>query len=242
MEPWFDTHVHLDRYNEREREVLLQRAREAETAVIAVAADIESSRAVTALEGPLGCAVGVHPTAGPAPFVAALRELVEDPRVVAIGECGFDAAAPWEGQDERFAAQYELARDYGLAVVLHIDGEGAWERFLDHARAIEGLPVVRHYFTGPAEQAAWHAARGHYVSFGNPVRRDPQLRNVARMIPSDLLLIETDSYPLPGRNTEPAHVHLVGETIALVRGWTFDEARRQLAENTRAAFGLPQGA
>lgn len=237
MQPWFDTHVHLDRYSTAERASLLERAGEAEVEVIAVAVDMASSRALMALGGGGAKVIGVHPKYSGKPFEVELREFAAQPGVVGIGECGFDAEGPaLEVQEAAFRAQCAIARSAGLALVLHVDGPGSWEALLVNRDALDGLRVIRHYFTGDAAEAAWHAAGGHYLSFGNPLRRDPGLREIARGYPPELLLIETDSYPLPGRNTEPAHVARVGETLALVREWTFAEAREQLARNTAAAF------
>ena len=234
---WIDTHVHWDRYGSAERAVLLTQATGEAVVFISVGVDIESSKASLALDGAVGAVVGVHPKFISRPFEKELRELARDPKVVAIGECGFDAAGPgWEIQALAFALQWALARALALTVVLHIDGEVAWEQLRAAAASLDGLSAVRPYFTGDELQADWHRARGHYLSFGNPLRREPRLREIARQYPPDLLLIETDSYPATGRNTEPAHVAKVGESLALVHGWTFAHAREQLAANTRAAF------
>lgn len=238
VEPWYDTHVHFDRYAQPEREVLLAHAEGAGVRVIAVGVDIESSRSALALDGMAGRVIGIHPRNATQP-VTEIAEIAAKPGVVAIGECGFDKAGPpFELQAQSFCSQADIARHTGLALVLHIDGEGAWAQLTSRDELIAGLRVVRHYFTGDESQARWHAERGHYLSFGNPLRREAALRDVARTYPEHLLLIETDSYPLPGRNTEPAHVARVGETLALVRNWTFEAARATLARNTRVAFNL----
>lgn len=237
MEPWYDTHVHLDRYGEAERIALLERAVESEVAMVVVGMDVDSSRTLAALPGTAGSTAGVHPLRTESFDERQLREAARLPGVVAIGECGFDAAGPsWEQQAAAFQAQCHLAGELRLPLVLHIDGAGAWEAFASHLPATDVPRVIRHYFTGDAAQAAWHAEHGHFLSFGNPLRRSPALRDIARSYPAELLLIETDSYPLPGRNTEPAHVAKVGETLALLRDWTFADARQHLARNTRAAF------
>jgi TatD DNase family protein len=234
--PWFDTHVHLDRYAPEERAALLARAAAADVAVIGAAVDVDSSRALARINGLRGHTVGVHPRYAGTP-AAALATLAGDKGVVAIGECGFDDAGPdYDLQALAFRAQCMLARSQSLPLVLHIDGPGAWAQLTANGDALEGLPVVRHYFTGDATQAAWHRECGHYLSFGNPLRRSAALREIARAYPADLQLIETDSYPIPGRNTEPMHVPLIGETLALLHGWTFDEARERLAEHTVRAF------
>ncbi|MGE3421809.1 MAG: TatD family hydrolase [Dehalococcoidia bacterium] len=237
MEPWFDTHVHWDRYSEPERKAMLSRAADAEVRFISVAVDLASSSRLLACEGAIGVCVGVHPRHAGQPLTHELRDLTVDPAVLAIGECGFDVeGSSAEEQSGAFAFQATLARERGLPIVLHIDGPGCFERLVQHGYAVEGVRVIRHYFTGDQAQADWHRDRAHYLSFGNPLRRDPGLREIARHYPEHLLLIETDSYPLPNRNTEPAHVARVGETLALLRDWRFAEAREILAENTRAAF------
>lgn len=234
--PWYDTHVHIDRYDASERGAISERAGAANVLYLGVATDLESSRALTGVPEAWRIAVGVHPTRAHDLDVG-LADLARASGVVAIGECGFDASGPpTEFQARAFRAQCALARGLNLALVLHVDGEGAWELLLEHADACEGLRLVRHYFTGDANQAAWHQERGHYLSFGNPLRRRTDLRDIAREYPADRLLIETDSYPLPARNTEPCHVALIGETLALVRDWTFEQARQILAENTLRAF------
>jgi Tat protein secretion system quality control protein TatD with DNase activity len=241
VEPWFDTHVHLDRYSLPERAALLERARAADVEVFAVATDLAYSREVSALDGVRGQVVGVHPRSAAPGFESELRELAPQPGVIGIGECGFDGDGPdWDAQEAAFLAQCPIAGEFDKTLVLHVDGEGAWKRLGACEEALAGLRIVRHYFTGDAGQAAWHRERGHYLSFGNPLRRDRALREVAREYPPQLLLIETDSYPLLGRFTEPQHVAAVGETLALLRGWTFEEARKRLAANTLAAFGGEQ--
>lgn len=243
MTPWYDTHVHLDRYPEGERRALLERAEEAGVAIIAVATDLASSAEVLRLLGShralVGGAVGVHPKSTGTPAENALRQLVRERGILAIGECGFDASGPrWSAQADAFETQCRIAREIDRVVVLHIDGDGAFEQLKAHAEETEGLRVVRHYFSGDSLQAEWHRERGHYLSFGNPLFRQPHLQDTARTYPRELLLIETDSYPLPGRATEPADVARIGETLAGIRGWTVDEAREQLARNTVTAFGL----
>ena len=238
MARWFDTHVHLDRYARAEREALLARAEMAAVGVIAVAVDLESSKDVARHAHETPGAVGIHPKRALSGFEQELGQLASSPGIVAIGECGFDGAGTeWELQEATFRAQCAIAKEFGKALILHIDGDGAWDRLAGCADHFAGLRVVRHYFTGDVAQATWHAARGHYLSFGNPLRRRPELQEIARVYPAELLLIETDSYPLPNRNTEPAHVAQIGQALAHLRRWTVEECRRQLADNTLAAFG-----
>ena len=188
VEPWFDTHVHLDRYPEAERVATLARAAEAEVRVMAVAVDVDSSKEVVGLigaaTGVAGGVVGVHPKYA-MNFRNELADLAFEKGIVGIGECGFDDSVPdWALQAAAFVAQARVAGELDLALVLHIDGAGAWERLLDHEAALEGLRVVRHYFTGDEAQAGWHAERRHFLSFGNPLRRGPRLRSIAASYPA----------------------------------------------------------
>lgn len=235
---WVDTHAHLDRYDLPLRAEVLERARDEGVAVIGVSTDVSSAITLVGLKGLAGVSIGVHPIHAGVSDHADLADLATHAKnVVAIGECGFDDSGPAaDVQISAFEAQAEFARANGLPLVLHIDGVDAWERLLDHADTLDGLTVIRHYFTGDAAQAEWHASRRHFLSFGNPLRRQAALRDICAAYPAELLLIETDSYPLPNRRTEPCEVVRVGETLALVRGWTFAEASERLLRNTAAAF------
>lgn len=235
---WVDTHAHLERYELPLRAEILERARSEGVAVIGVSTDVAAAITLVGMKGLAGVAIGVHPIHAGVSDHSELADLAAHAKnVVAIGECGFDDNGPaTEVQVAAFEAQTELARANGLPLVLHLAGANAWEQLLACEASLDGLTVVRHYFTGDASEAEWHAERGHYLSFGNPLRRDPALRDIAFTYPAERLLVETDSYPLANRRTEPCDVVRVAETLALVRGWTFPEASSRLLENTRSAF------
>jgi TatD DNase family protein len=241
MPNWFDTHVHLERYSADDQPRLVADARAADVAgMLAVSTSCASSRRTVALSSGVLKAVGVHPTRADDASCAELHELAQAPGVVAIGETGFDDAGPdFEAQRASFVAQANLAREAELTLVLHIDGQSAWRQLTDLDRALDGLRVIRHYFTGDVSQAEWHAARGHYLSFGRPLLREPALQRIAAAYPADLLLIETDSYPLPGRTTEPSGLPAVGTALAGARGWTIEECASQLWANSYRALSLP---
>jgi len=237
MEDWFDTHAHLDRYPAAERDALLARAREAGVAVVGVGVDLASSREMAGIAGLAGYAVGVHPLYAGEWGRDGLAGLLAATGGVAVGECGFDDGGPeWELQVAAFRGQCALARECGLPLVLHVDGGRAWEILRAHSDDLAGLTVVRHYFTGDRGQAEWHGARGHFLSFGKPLVRDAALQEVCRDYPPEMILIETDSYPLPGRTTEPRDVVRVGNAVAELRGWPGAETRARLARNTLLAF------
>jgi TatD DNase family protein len=234
---WFDTHVHLERYAGRARQPMLARAvRASVTGVLAVSTGVESSRRTARLGPRQPKCVGIHPReAAGEEGVDEIARLAATAGVVAIGEAGFDGAGPpLDVQAATFTAQCALARRLGLTFVLHVDR--AWEALVAAAEALDGLTVVRHYFTGTAAEAEWHAERGHYLSFGRPLLRSEDVRLVAARYPARLLLVETDSYPLPGRATEPMHLVEGAACLADVRGWSLEECSAQLWENTADAF------
>jgi TatD DNase family protein len=240
MPRWFDTHVHLERYTSAEQARLVREASAAGVdAMLAVSTSCASSGRTAALALPVRKAVGIHPSRAADGVCPGIRHLAAEPGVVAIGETGFDATGPdFEHQGAAFVEQLSIARDLDLAVVLHIDGPGAFHKLLRTGDALDGLRVIRHYFTGDAVQATWHADRGHYLSFGRPLMRDSALQDIAATYPPELLLIETDSYPLPGRTTEPNHLVEVGEALARIRGWSNDECADRLWKNSHEALGL----
>ena len=214
---WVDTHVHLGQYGATEASALLEAAAASGVALLSVSRPDEDC-AGAPRPGVLGRISGVHPLQA-ARGCDGLESALAEPGVVAVGECGFDAAGPpWEVQQAVFAEHCRAARDRGLPLVLHLAGEEAWEAFKAAAGDCEGLALVRHYFTGDERQAAWHAWHGDHLSFGNPLGRISALREIARTYPAELLLIETDSYPMSGRHTQPRDVAKVGETLALLRG------------------------
>lgn len=237
-ERWFDTHVHLERYNLRDQHRLVHEARAAGVeGMLAVSTSLASSERTLALELPVPRAVGVHPTRADDFDPDRLRALAGHDSVVAIGECGFDDSGPdWDLQHGAFEAQAAAARDLVVPLILHIDGPAAWEQFLDASATLEGIPVIRHYFSGEEHQARFHADRGHFVSFGRPVIREPEQQRVARLIPLDLLLIETDSYPLPNRTTEPKSLPEVGETLARALNIPVETCSQHLWTNTTRAL------
>ncbi len=239
-ERWFDTHVHLERYGPADQRRLFDEARDAGVeGMLAVSTSLESSERTVALGVPVLRAVGVHPISAHRLDATRLRALASHESVVAIGECGFtDATLDWRAQQGAFEVQATIARDLALPLILHIDGPLGWDRFVAMAPLLEGMTVIRHYFSGEEHQAHFHAERGQYISFGRPLIREPEQQRVARLIPPALLLIETDSYPLAGRTTEPKSLPEVGRALSASLGTTLEACSRLLWENTARALAL----
>jgi TatD DNase family protein len=201
-------------------------------------------------------AVGVHPHqahqfAAAAPAAAALtaERIATMPGLCAVGEIGLDYHydfSPREVQQAVFRAQLRLARDRGLPVVIHTrEAEEDTLRIL--AEESQGhLRGVFHCFTGDSSAADRALATGFYVSIPGIVTfpKAVDLRDAVRRIPSDRLLIETDSpflapIPFRGKRNEPAHVLKVLDAVATARRVDPSELARQLVTNFDALFTAP---
>jgi TatD DNase family protein len=245
-----DTHAHLDALEEPG--AALARARDAGVArVLTIGTGIDSCRRALALareHESVHAVLGIDPhQAGTeeAERLDELRELLGEPGVVAVGECGLDYHYGAELKREQralFAAQLELARERELPVVIHT--RAANQDTETALRAHEGT-VVMHCFSEPGLLDAALEC-GWYVSFAGNVTypKADDLRAAAARVPADRLLAETDSpylapQPVRGSRNEPAHVVHTVAALAAVRGEEADELAPRLDANATAAFRLP---
>jgi TatD DNase family protein len=190
--------------------------------------------------------VGVHPheaDAHPDLGAAALVEASAHPRVVAIGECGLDYyydKSDRTAQRERFAAHIEAARTTGLPLIVHTrDAEDDTAAILTEAVAQGGVGAVLHCFTGSAKLAASALDLGFYISLSGIVtfKNARDLQDIAKTIPKERLLVETDSpflAPVPhrGKTCEPAFVADTAAFVAELRG----ESLKALSDTTTTNF------
>jgi TatD DNase family protein len=253
-----DTHAHLEMEAfAGDREEVLARAEAAGlTAIITVGttlSDAEKAVALAHRHRLVYAAVGIHPheAAGvDGGICEALRQLARQEKVVAIGEIGLDFFynhAPREVQLLRFAEQLDLAESLDLPVIVH-DREAHAET-LAILEARQGrLRGVLHCFSGDAAMARRCLALGFYLSVAGPVTfpKALQLREVAREIPRERLLIETDCpYLAPqryrGKRNEPAYVRETAAALAELRGIPAEEMERVTADNARRLFGIAAG-
>jgi TatD DNase family protein len=246
-----DTHAHLDAGDVDPAEVL-RRAREAGVRrVIAVGSGIDSCRAALAVaerEEGVFAALGIHPhQAGgsEAERLDELRDLLGEPKAVAVGETGLDHYrdyAPHDAQRALFEAQLAVAEELVKPVVIHSRAADA-----DTVAALNGFggTVVLHCFSSPGllDPAL---ERGWYVSFAGNVTYPNayDLRAAARAVSAERLLVETDSpylspQPRRGRPNEPANVVHTVEALAAARGEEPDRLAAQIDANADAAFALP---
>jgi TatD DNase family protein len=254
-----DSHAHLDAAGyDADRAAMLARARAAGVSTIltvGIGSTLDEIRgAITLAEQHpwIFAAAGFHPHeakfAGDAEL-AALTELVRNPRMVAWGEIGLDYHYDYSPRDVQaiaFRKQLELARAEKLPVIIHC--REAWQDcldILDRDWRSSGLGGVLHCFSGTAAEAARGIDMGFLVSFAGNVTfpKSQALRDVARALPIGSLLIETDSpYLAPpphrGRRNEPAFVAEVARTLASVRDLPVAEIAAATANNFRRVFGF----
>ena len=244
-----DTHAHLqDRRLADDLDAVLTRARAAGvTRVLAIgttAADSAEVVAIANLYEHVFAAVGIQPNhvaeAAEGDF-ACVAALADDPRVKAIGETGLDRywdRAPLGLQRDYFGRHLTLARTLNLPVVIHC--RECEQDIVDQLESF-GPPIagVLHSFTGTVDQAAKFLQLGLHISIAGmvtfPSKNSDALREAARSIPADRLLVETDSpylspQPFRGKTNEPARVALTAAYLAELRG----EPLGRLAEATTA--------
>jgi TatD DNase family protein len=245
-----DTHAHLDALDDTDDAVT--RARDAGvTRILTVGTDVEGCRKALELaeqhEGVFAI-LGIHPheaAAATEADVAQVRELLDHPRAVGVGEMGLDwfrDYAPRDAQLRLFEQELELAAETGKPAVIHTRAADA-----DTLAALAGFDgtVVLHCFSSPhlLEPAL---ERGWYVSFaGNasfPKALD--LRLAATQVPADRILAETDCpylapQPVRGKRNEPAYVVHTIAALAQARAEDAADLAAQIDRNAAACFGLP---
>lgn len=222
--------------------------------LLTIGTDLETSWAAIRLADrhpSVLAAIGIHPTrlhtldAHPLP-IQLLSDLLREggAAVAAIGEVGLDAGAPnLEAQRQFLAHGIALAAERRLPLVLHVVGEASIHEMalstLTALRSSAHRPPIRavaHYFVGGPDLAARYLEAGCWISVGRPVTRlsETAVRAAVQMIPLDRLLLETDTYPLPGRTTEPRDVATVCAAVAELTGRPYAE----VAEATTANFAV----
>ncbi len=251
---WFDSHCHLtslrgDPTGDLAAEAVSAASTAGVTRMLTVGCTVPDSAQVIATAARFDnvwATAGVHPheaTDG----IEGLAELLSNPGVVAVGECGLDYYydhSPRATQAEVFVRQIELAHRTGLSLVIHT--RDAWAdtfEILDR----EGIPerTIFHCFTGGPDEAAAATERGAYLSFSGIVTfgSADDVRAAALGAPDGRILVETDSpylapVPYRGKPNQPAHVAVVGEFVADLRGVTADEFAALTMANTIEALAL----
>ena len=252
----FDTHAHpTDNRFDEDREALLASMRERDMLCVCVGADMESSAASVELarrEPMIYASVGVHPhdakTFRENDVPVLTNWLTREPKVVALGEIGLDYyydLSPRDVQKDVFARQLDLAYELHKPVILHIrDAHGDTTDLL---RAHKNrLPqCVVHCCSASWESAKVYLGLGCMISFAGPVTlgRSVNLHEVAKNMPLDRLMIETDSpylapEPVRGRRNDPRNVAYICAFIAQLRGMDAQALCDVTRENGKRFYGI----
>ena len=253
-----DSHCHLagDEF-EADLPAVIDRAREAGLAgalvILSAGDEAEASRAtrVRHLWPAVRFSVGIHPHqagryAGDVDAgIARVAADLDAHAAVALGEIGLDYHydfSPRDVQQEVFRRQIRLARDRRLPIVIHTR-EATEDTFRILGEAAGGLPAVFHCFTGGPDMARAALEAGAHLSFAGILTfpKAEELREVARVVPADRFLVETDApylAPVPhrGRRNEPAFVARVVEALAAIRGESRARVADQASKNFAALF------
>jgi TatD DNase family protein len=254
-----DTHVHLEWPDfDADRDQVLARARDAGVVgLVAIGSAAGPERPDVAIPFAEGhdwiyATIGVHPHESAKArdeHFARLDELAAHPRVIAWGEIGLDYFrdyAPHDVQQRVFRRQLEQARAARKPIVIHC--RAAWDdtlRILEDDWRSAGLGGIFHCFSGDLELAQRGVKMGFLISFAANITysKAATLRDVARDLPLESILLETDSPFLPpegerGRRNEPARVVEVARTVASVRNLAPEGFAAQTTANFRRFFGL----
>jgi TatD DNase family protein len=247
-----DSHAHLTLCDE-EPDALISAARDAGVRrILTVGLDEETNPGAIALaerHDEVLAAVGRHPNSaeGFDSIAAGEIELAgAHPRVAAIGETGLDFyrdTAPREDQYTAFRAQIGIAGRLGKPLVIHMR-DSVDETLELLAAEADGVTVILHCFSAPPDRVAEAAERGWLCSFAGNVTypKAEELREAAKRVPDELLLVETDSpflapQPIRGKPNSPAHVVATAETVAEARAVSYGELERVVEANAERVFG-----
>lgn len=252
-----DTHAHLtwSSFRGREEEVMENARKAGVIGIVNIGIDVESSKAVMRYAeqwDSVVFAAGIHPNdAGNAARNALdeIEELLAHPKCVALGEIGLDYYRDYtdsEVQKDWLKRQLKLAKKADKPVILH-DREASLDllKLLDDEgyNGIDGPGGVFHCFAGDKTMVSEVVERGFFISFtGNITFKKTDRLEVAREVPLDRLLLETDSpfmAPVPhrGKNNEPAYVTYVAAAIASLHNLDIGHIARVTTENAGRLFG-----
>lgn len=255
VRPIIDTHVHLDDPAfDMDRDDVLAASRVAGVVhfinIGYCPASWDASRRLREQHPDVGIALGLHP--GHADeyeptLDRALVAAIESMRPLAIGETGFDFSRPRPSitaQEQAFRRQLAIASEYGLPVIIHQRQAGdALRTELDRWPDLHA--VVLHSFDGDGRLVDWAIERRLYIGVGGLAARprSADLRALLARVPTDRILLETDSPYLappgaPSRRNTPANLPVIAELLAPLWQWTPAQLRLTTTANARSLFGL----
>ena len=243
-----DCHTHLDQYPLSEMPEILNRARESGVAfAVCAGTTLQSTQNcidLAEMHEPLYAGVGIHPMEANDPvdekvYAELERMAKSSSKVVCISEVGLDylpASPDHDTQDQVFREHIRLARSLKLPVIFHSrESHPAVFKVLRDENAGE-VGGAMHYFQGDEATAREAIDCGFYISLARPLIRLPELQEVAKIIPLENIVLETDAAPQPFKKyrtnwTEPRHVQSVAQTLAEIKGIPVEEVARATTGN-----------
>jgi len=267
-----DTHAHLQfKAYDPDREEVIKRSLKELAAIINVGADLDSSENAVKLTKQydrLYNAVGIHPHHAEkyyktGEYLTKLEKLINQPQVVAVGEIGLDLhhykslrvlssdelenspPPDLEKQREIFHHQVSLALKLSKPVIFHC--RDAYDELYQEIKQYQGkVSGVVHCFMGNWEQAEGFLDLGLYISFTGNItyKGNDYLREIARKVPDDRILTETDApYLSPqerrGMRNEPMYVKMVAESLENVKSWSLTKVIETTNKNAQQLFKIP---
>lgn len=249
-----DTHAHLDfeKFQDNIDEILDNAKAVGVEKIIIPGVTLEDTHKIIDLiekYDNLYGAVAVHPSEAKGwqeEYYPILLEYAQHDKVVAIGETGLDYY--WdktfkETQQHVFRRHLELAEELNIPVIVH-DRESHAD-VLEILKEFPEVKGVMHCFSGSAEFALECVKIGYYIALGGPItfKNAVKPKEVAKMVPIEKLLLETDSpflapHPFRGKDNDPSKIILVAETIAEIKGLSVEEVANITSQNAERLFGL----
>jgi TatD DNase family protein len=249
-----DTHVHLnaDQFKENVDEVIKRALNEGVGKMIVIGFDKPTNlKAIELAEKYdfIYATVGYHPTEAThikEEDFELLKKQLTHKKVVGIGECGLDLY--WDKdhlteQTNVFTKQINLSKEFNLPLIIHM--RDASKPMIETLRKHAPLKGIMHCYSGSAEMVDDFIDLGLHISLGGPVtfKNGHKPKAVAKVVPLDKLLVETDSpylspHPYRGKTNEPARVKLVAEAIAEIKSMTFNEISDITTKNAEKLFGI----
>ncbi len=194
------------------------------------------------------CSVGIHPHDAKEMRdgdMERLEKLSSNPKVKAIGETGLDFyrnISDRATQEKTFHKQVDLAQKLGLPMIIHI--RNAYPESKEILLQHKYYNGVLHCYSGDEIFAKWALAQGFYLSFSGSITYDnPKLKEIAKHIPEDRILIETDApyltpVPMRGKRNEPSFVKYVAQTIAQLQNVSTDIIAEITTKNAKVLFRI----
>lgn len=255
----FDTHAHVyDKAFDNDRDAMMKTVWEVCDYVVCPAENLETSRKALALAQQyphMYAAAGIHPqltAQATEEELEGIRQLVKAHRdkIVAIGEIGLDyyyLYSEIETQKEWFGRQIDLAAELDLPILIHDrDAHGDTVQILKEHRS-DRLRGILHCYSGSLEMARELIRMGFYISFAGPVvfPKSTKLKEVAKELPLDRILVETDSPyltppPFRGRRNDPSKVQYVAEEIARLKGLPVETVVEATRRNALAIYQIQE--